>query len=127
MNKIALLASPLLLVACAPMAMPVGTYPEGPARLGQTVYVGGPTVRPVAVIEDSRCPVSVTCVWAGRLKVRVEVGTGSGKHLMDVTLGEPVQVADGMLTLTDATPHTWQSPPIRPVEYHFTFKFEGGL
>jgi len=126
MKPLALLCLPLLLAACV-----TGTVapppPEGPAWIGQTVHVGGPTVRPLAVIEDSRCPSNVTCVWAGRLVIRAEIGTGSGKQQMALTLGTPVSVADGALTLRDATPHPLQGKPIRPQDYRFTFTFDGGL
>ncbi|WP_267414543.1 MULTISPECIES: hypothetical protein [unclassified Sphingomonas] len=40
---------------------------EGAVRLGQMAYVGGPRAMPERVIEDSRCPVGRTCVWAGRV------------------------------------------------------------
>lgn len=30
------------------------------------------------VLEDSRCPVDVTCVWAGNAKVQVGIGLGTG-------------------------------------------------
>jgi hypothetical protein len=33
----------------------------------------------LSVANDSRCPVNVTCVWAGNAEVLVEVGAGSGK------------------------------------------------
>ena len=127
MKTFALLSLPLLLAACATTAMPAGALPEGPARIGQTVSVGGPTVRPLAVIEDSRCPVNVTCVWAGRLVVRAVIGTGRGRQRMELTLGTPVPVADGVLTLTHVTPDSFQGKVTRRKDYRFTFEFAGGL
>jgi hypothetical protein len=119
--KLLALLSPLLLAACA------ATIPEGPARIGQAVHVGGPTVRPIAVTEDSRCPSDVVCVWAGRLVIRAEVGTGQGKQEMELTLGTPVHVADGALTLRQVTPASHSRKPIQPGDYRFTFEFKGGL
>lgn len=126
MRKITLLALPLSLAACVTpgTARPL---PEGPARIGQTVSVGGPTVRPLAVIEDSRCPADVTCVWAGRVVVRAEIGTGLGKQVKDLTLGTPVQVADGALTLRQVTPGKLHGKSIKPGDYRFIFEFAGGL
>ena len=40
------------------------------AKLGQTVNVGGPKVTPLAVLEDSRCPMEARCIWAGRVRLR---------------------------------------------------------
>jgi hypothetical protein len=36
-------------------------------------------VRYVELLEDSRCPAGVTCVWAGRARVRIEVQRGNGR------------------------------------------------
>jgi hypothetical protein len=100
---------------------------EGPVRLGQIASVDGPRVRPERVIEDSRCPTDVQCIWAGRLVVRVTVLGGGWTRHLDLTLGTPVDVADGSLTLVTATPprstaeHHRTSPP-----YRFTFAFQGG-
>jgi hypothetical protein len=99
---------------------------EGPVRLGQIASVDGPRVRPERVIEDSRCPTDVQCVWAGRLVVRVTVLGGGWTRHLDLTLGTPVNVADGSLTLVTATAprstaeHHRTSPP-----YLFTFAFQG--
>ncbi|NML05045.1 hypothetical protein [Sphingomonas sp. G-3-2-10] len=124
MKTLALFPLCLPLAACVTPASPL---PEGPARLGQTVYVDGPTVRPIAVIEDSRCPTDVVCVWAGRVVIRAEVGTGPGKREMTLTLGEPVPVADGALILAEVAPVARHTQPVKPADYRFTFKFAGGL
>jgi len=127
MKPFLLFTLPLLLAACVTTGTPGGSYPEGPARIGQTVRVGGPTVRPLAVIEDSRCPTDVVCVWAGRVIVRAEVGTGQGVREMQIELGQPVHVADGMLTLRQVTPAHRSSQVVKPEDYRFTFEFAGGL
>lgn len=109
------------------MAGPVTSQPiEGPVRLGEIAAVDGPKVRPDQVIEDSRCPADVQCVVAGRLIVRTTVMGGGWSKQVDLTLGMSVPVADGMLTLVDATPvlisgHTPMSSTAR-----FSFKFQGG-
>lgn len=99
---------------------------EGPVRIGQIAYVGGPNVRPIKLIEDSRCPSGVACDWAGRLVVRVEVRGGAWKKQLDLILGQGQHVADGELTLVSATP----APPLDrkaiPTDYRFTFAFAGG-
>ena len=41
--------------------------------LGESATREGETVAFRAVIEDSRCPPDVQCVWAGRVQVRLEV------------------------------------------------------
>lgn len=105
---------------------PVARTPiEGPVRLGEIAAVDGPKVRPDRVIEDSRCPADVQCMHAGRLVVRSTVLGGGWTKELDLTLGVPVPVADGMLTLVDATPVPVAGETSRSAA-RFTFKFKGG-
>lgn len=41
--------------------------------LGEAVVIEGITITFAEVLEDSRCPTSVQCVWAGRARVKVLV------------------------------------------------------
>jgi hypothetical protein len=101
---------------------------EGPVRLGQIASVNGPRVRADQVIEDSRCPVDAQCVWAGRLIVRVTVLGGGWSKQLDLTSGMPVNVADGSLTLVQATPPRRSADQTNKIlPYRFTFSFQGGL
>ena len=125
--KTALHALPALLVLTACVATSAPRPTEGPVSLGQTAYVGGPRVRPESVVEDSRCPANARCVWAGRAIVRVAVVTGSGMRRMDLTLGQPVRVADGTLTLVSVTPDRVAGAKPRPKAYRFAFAFAGGI
>ncbi|MDO7841854.1 hypothetical protein [Sphingomonas immobilis] len=114
----------LLPVGDCASAMPV----EGPVRLGQIAAVNGPHVRPEQLIEDSRCPVNVQCIQAGRLIVRATVLGGEWSRSVDLTLGVPVQVADGSLTLVSATsPLTAGKRRGNQRSYRFAFNFQGGL
>ncbi len=101
--------------------------PSGPARLGQTVFVDGPHVTPLKVIEDSRCPTNARCVWAGRVVLRVKVTGGAWQRTIDLTMGEPMQVADDGLTLVSVTPDKRTDVAIKPRDYRFAFTFQGGF
>jgi hypothetical protein len=114
----------IALSACA-TAPPM---PAGPsASLGETAYTNGLYVRPIAVVEDSRCPTNVVCIWAGRLVVRSEVRGGSWRRTFDLELGKSQQVADGALTLVAAVPPKVAGSEADPRSYRFTFDFQGGL
>ncbi|CAD7347232.1 hypothetical protein [Xanthomonas arboricola] len=114
------------LAGCAATG-PVTSSPiEGPVRLGEIAAVDGPKVRPDQVIEDSRCPADVQCIHAGRLIVRTTVFGGGWSQQIDLTLGVPVPVADGMLTLVDATPVPLNGKATALPAARFTFKFQGG-
>lgn len=91
-------------------------------RIGETANLGdGLRVRPLEVLEDSRCPQNARCVWAGRLRVRVAV-EGAGEH--EVILDEgAVTTPRGSFTLVAATPGPWTDWPegAKP-PYRFGFK-----
>ncbi len=53
--------------------------------MGETVLLGDVSIKFIKVLEDSRCPKDVTCVWAGQAKVLVEVSV-SGKESKQVEL-----------------------------------------
>ncbi|MEA9482336.1 hypothetical protein JH302_00430 [Xanthomonas campestris] len=108
-------------------ASPFTSQPiEGPVQLGEIAAVDGPKVRPDRVIEDSRCPADVQCIQAGRLIVKVTVIGGGWSKQVDLTLGIPVPVADGMLTLVNATPVPIDGDTSMSSTARFTFKFQGG-
>jgi hypothetical protein len=69
--------------ACA--TIPQVPRDDGRARLGETTRVGEIAIRPVDVIEDSRCPENARCITAGRLVVQARVG----RDLRQLELGKP--------------------------------------
>ena len=126
MIRLALIAAPVLLSGCIYYKNPRS---DGIARakLGETVVVNGPRVTPLAVIEDSRCPTTVKCVWAGQVRLSVRIDLGSGSSTRELTLGKPAEVADGALTLVEVTPERRGNWALYPEDYRFGFKFAGGL
>ena len=93
------------------------------ASIGETADLGGGlVVRPLAVIEDSRCPNNVQCIWAGRLRLRANV---SGSDV-ELTLGEPAQTAHGSVSLVVASPGPWAEWPTSELgakpAYRFGFR-----
>ena len=120
------IALPLTLAGCAAgSASTPSPVENGPVALGQTAYVDGPQVTPLEVLEDSRCPKEVRCVWAGQVKLRVRVTGGAWSREIELVSNKPVQVADGALRLVAVTPDRSQAA-IRPQDYRFTFRFDGG-
>lgn len=99
------------LVGCAAPLADVPRPTNGvEVRLGGTARLANLSVRPLAVLEDSRCPRDVTCIWAGRLRLRVALVPGGE---IELTLGEPHALPEGAgtLTLVAAAPEPWQRPP----------------
>jgi hypothetical protein len=74
MKKIALLLCLLCSVAIFAQEEPLEAPQIGiKIPLGETVSVGDLYINFSEVIEDSRCPTGVTCIWAGSAKVKIEV------------------------------------------------------
>ena len=108
-----------------PACMTAGT--SATPGLGEVGLVDGLRVRPLAVVEDSRCPINAVCVWAGRLVVRAEVSGGNWRETRDFELRKPQPIADGQMTLVEASPSKLADQLIYPRDYRFTFAFDGGL
>lgn len=108
----------LALTACATVP-PASAGPT--AGLGQVATVNGLRVRPTEVIEDSRCPALVRCVWEGRLKVRARMNGPGWTQVRDFELGVPQAVDQYRVTLIAAEPHKAAPGEIEPRAYRFTF------
>ena len=117
----ALIVAALLLplgtpAAAAPAHFTAGTF----ARIGQSVRLANLRVTPLAVIEDSRCPRLVTCVWRGRLRISAAVDG----HKLTLDNGVPIAVAKGRLTLVGADPLSQRGETIPPRAYRFELRFQ---
>lgn len=91
------------------------------AAIGQSVGLNRWTLTPVKVLEDSRCPRFVTCVWRGRLKVEFAVRGGPPVVLED---NKPVPFGGGSLTLLGGQPLSNRGEKIDLRAYRFQLRFE---
>ena len=119
MKRIAL---PCLIALSACATVPEAEIGNGPtAPFGEIANLDGIAVRPLELVEDSRCPASVQCVWAGRVRIRAEI---IGDGIRELTLGEPAAAGGGTLTLVDVRPGKRTPEAIPRRTYQFTFRFE---
>ena len=112
-----------VLVASPPA--PGAAAREASVGLGETARLGRVTVRPIEVVEDSRCPADVLCIWAGRLRMRVAISGVREEAVL--TLREPYRVPGrGTLTLVSVAPDRWRStpPPGTDPAWRFGFRLE---
>jgi hypothetical protein len=121
MKAFAILAA-LALTGCVTTPAPAGPT----AVIGQWANADGLRVKPLAIIEDSRCPKNVVCVWAGRLLVRAEVTGGIWRETRDFELRRPQPIPGGQMTLMEAAPGKLADRPIEPADYRFTFAVTRG-
>ena len=57
--------------------------------LGETASTNGVTFHFKEVLEDSRCPENVQCVWAGQARVQVDIsGSDLQEEAVDIIVGK---------------------------------------
>lgn len=90
------------------------------AHIGETVRVHGMQVTPLRVLEDSRCPQNVSCIWAGQVRLAVRIDG----VFRELTLGKPISVSGGQLQLAAVAPEIRSvGHRIPPRSYRFGFEF----
>ena len=133
MNRrlISLLPFAIALVACGS----VGSEKVHPVSLNTAVVLAPGeaavwseqafTVQLVGVIEDSRCPLDTTCVWAGQVKVRLSIRNKSGGSTeRDVMEGQGALIEPFRVTVLNVEPKPLATRKISPEEYRVTLKVE---
>lgn len=120
MKRIPLLFA-LALAACATVPPPASAVPT--AGFGQVARSDQLSVRPLALLEDSRCPASVQCVWAGQVRISAEITDVMGTGPRAFTLGKPVVLDGGTVTLVAVDPPKLAPGTTDPRAYRFTFTF----
>jgi predicted small secreted protein len=117
-----------LLLASLPLAGCATLFGQGESAvhhlaLGQTGDFGPVNLTPISVDEDSRCPASVQCIWAGQVRVKVLVEPAGANHAVFATLGQPLGVDGGTLLVEQVTPQRTSTAQIPPSHYSFTLRY----
>lgn len=115
-----------ILVGCISIPIAQSQDPSN-ARIGQAVYVDGPIIKPIAIIEDSRCPAEVQCVWPGRVRIKALWMRADGPRELLLASNQPMAVADGLMTLSEVRPIRPKNGKIDASKYRFSLSFAGGL
>ena len=137
MRKTLTLAAALVFIGCsgtteADYREPIVTLDapvEVTLRIGEVTKVGDSALNAelLHVVEDSRCPIDVTCVWAGNasVEVRLTVGTQPATTLRVNTATAPTSVDYGTVTfsIVKVTPDPEQAVPTVPADYRVTLRF----
>ena len=116
---------PLALAACATLPATAATTRTPTAGFGQTANVGPLLVRPIALVEDSRCPINARCVWAGRLVIKAHVTFNGGSETLttNMTLGTPLVLGRESVTLVAGEPGKLAGAEGNPPANRFTFEY----
>lgn len=102
------------------------TFARISLQIGATVQRADFAFTLEKIIEDSRCPVDVSCVWAGRVRVAASHYSGSGDKYIIKTfnLGVPVIIGKDEITLVQVTPAPRENIVFQPTDYTFIFEIK---
>lgn len=89
---------------------------------------GRVTVKFVELIEDSRCPADVNCVWAGVAKIKVRLSRAGRSAVVELnTMDKRSTVFQGYtVTLTELEPRQSTTSKYSPSAYEATFTVSKG-
>ena len=111
----------LLLTSCGQKSItqdtPKGTNIfENPLALSldESITFDGVTLRFLEVVEDSRCPTGLSCVWAGRAIVKVEVTSKGKKEEKTLIFGEVMPGEEKNTTLYTSPDFTINGITLNP-------------
>lgn len=90
------------------------------ARLGESVSALGLTITPLEVLEDSRCPQGVQCVWEGTVRLRANVTSSAGMEEKVLVLNNYIAVGELNVVLAGVSPAPKEGVTIAPSDYRFT-------
>ena len=93
-----------------------------PVPLGQPVNVGPVVATPMAIQEDSRCPVDASCIHAGTVIVETRIDGAGWRETTDLTLGESYSTHHISLVLSGVLPHREAGTDMAPSDYRFVFE-----
>lgn len=93
---------------------------------GEAIQVTGEklAVEFIAVTEDSRCPLDATCVWAGEVKVALELRTGAEEARLEIVAGQAVEHGPWRVHVLQVQPERTSSTPIAAEAYRATLRVE---
>lgn len=93
-------------------------------KLGEDVSVYGITITPQEITEDSRCPIDVECIQAGRLVVKARVesnGETSAEYLFEL-FSAPLKTEMAEISLVRVEPNPESGTELSDTDYTFYFR-----
>ena len=90
--------------------------------VGETGTTLGTSITPNELIEDSRCPSDVTCIWAGTVRLAATLEGVFGVLPQEFTLNVPVTTQTEVITLVQVQPVLSTQLSVTESDYTFLFK-----
>ena len=104
--------------------MQIVPYGEVTLAVGSWGVFQDVRIRPLRIVEDSRCPSDVTCIQAGTVRVELETVSGLGTSTDVLALGATLTTEAEAVTLSDVTPAANSQRAISSDDYRLTFSVE---
>ena len=89
-------------------------------KFNQKILNNGVYITPLSLVSDSRCPSSVTCIWAGTVVIKIRLEEGTFSEEKEIELGNTVLFRDKTVTLERVTPGKEKTGEIPSSNYIFT-------
>jgi len=108
----------------APCPGGVGDVTLGEVGVGKTVFINGVRITLHEIVEDSRCPADVVCIWAGRVVARVTLESNTDKETRTIESNAAVVLFDSyQISIKSIKPSKVASTPEpKPTDYLITFQ-----
>lgn len=90
--------------------------------LNQKVLTSGVYITPLEVVSDSRCPVDVTCIWAGEVTLKTKLEKDGVSKEVVLKISVPTTFENMAVTLVSVTPENYSKESIAKEAYRFTFR-----
>lgn len=95
----------------------------GNVSVGKTIYINGVKITLNKIIQDSRCPIDVVCVWAGNVTANVTLQSNTDKETIDIYSDKGAVAFDSyQISLEKISPSSKADTEIKPENYILTFK-----
>ncbi len=93
-------------------------------RINEEGSALGVKITPRELLEDSRCPADVACVWAGTVKIRASLESGLGATTQIFELNKPITTEAEEVKLASVSPFPETGRTIRNSDYVFYFEIK---
>lgn len=114
----------LMLFAAAAFGAYSGPSEIVNVKINESVMSDGVTIEFLELIDDSRCPVDVNCIWAGTAKIKVKVSEGERSEVTELDLmhrSSGFKFGEHVLRFTGLSPVPRSNVRINRNEYVATF------
>lgn len=101
----------------------LGDVTLGEVGVGKTVFINGVRITLNKIVQDSRCPVGVQCIWAGSVTANITLKSDTDSETTTIESNKPPKAFDSFLiSIENITPSKVVSQEIAPQNYVLTFK-----